>query len=70
MSSISGAYNPVNCSVNKLNMSAAFDKINESILPANNEGDKQLQKIMLLVKIREGGKTRGCHPLGEKNLIR
>ena len=67
---ISGAYNPVNHSVNKLNMSAAIDKTNESILPANNEADKQLQKIMQLVKTGEGEKSRGCHPLGERNSIR
>ena len=64
---ISGAYNPVNDSVNKLNMSAEFDKINEAIRPANYEADKQLQKIIPLVKTREGGKiSRLPSPWREK----
>ena len=53
---ISGAYNPVNGSVNKLNMSSGIDKINEATLPASYEADKQLQKIISSVKTREVGK--------------
>ena len=53
---ISGAYNLEKSSVIKFNMSEAIYKINEAILPANYEADKQLQKIIALVKTREGGK--------------
>ena len=67
---ISGAYNLVNGSVNKLDMSAEIDKTNGAILSATYEADKQLQKILSLVKTRERGKSRGCHPLGGKNLVR
>ena len=46
-------------------MSAAIDKINESILPANCEADKQLQKIMHLVKTREGENLEVASPWRE-----
>ena len=63
----SGAYNLEKGSVNKINMSEAIDKINEAILPANYEAEKQLQKIIALVKTREGGKiSRLPSPWREK----
>ena len=36
------------------NTSEAFDKINASFLPANYEADKKLQKVIQLVKMKEG----------------
>ena len=50
-------------------MSAAVDKINELFLPANYEADKQLQRIIEVIKTREGETSPDCHRRGEKILI-
>ena len=65
----SGAYNLLNGQVDSESMFTSISKINESFLPATYEADKNLQKIINLVKTREGGKSHAYHHLGEKNLI-
>ena len=52
----SGAYNLLNRQVDSVNISTTIGKINESFLPANYEADKNLQKVINLVKTQEGGK--------------
>ena len=52
----SGAYNPLNGQVDSESMFTSISKINESFLPANYEADKNLQKVINLVKTQEGGK--------------
>ena len=65
----SGAYNPSNGQVDSESMFTSSSKINEAFLPANYQADKNLQKVINLVKTREGGKSHAYHHLGEKNLI-
>ena len=52
----SGGYNLLNRKTDSVNMFTTISKIKESVLPANYEADKNLQKVISLVKNREGGK--------------
>ena len=65
----SEAYNPLNGQFDSESMFTSISKINESFLPANYEADKNLQKVINLVKTREGEKSHAYHHLGEKHLI-
>ena len=51
----SGAYNPSKGQVDSESIFTSISKINEAFLPANYEADKNLQKVINLVKTREGG---------------
>ena len=64
-----GAYNPLNGQVDSESMFTSINKINESFLPANYEADKNLQKVINLVKTREGGKISRLPSPCAKRLI-